>query len=722
MDARVGSGTRQFGNFRFDRQAGKLTRRTAAGGWEPVALGARASDMLAVLTDRPGEVVSRDAIMDAVWPGAAVEPNNMTVQMAALRRALDEGCDGESCIRTVPGRGYRFVLPVAPVEEAVPAAAPAAVSHPRRRPQLGRVAAIAAVVVTMLLVIVAWQGGWFGTAPNAPRLSIVVLPFQNLSGDPKDDYLAEGITDDLTTELSNLVGAFVIARSSADAYRGKPVNVQQIGHELGVRYVLEGSMRRLGDVLRLNVQLVSAESGSHVWAGALDEPVNDLAAGQRELVTRLGNATGWELVRVEAARSARERPADPDAFDLYLRSRSLYNLPYSLERYEERKRLLEQAVRLDPSFAAAKAVLGGTLVNINTSRRTGVDPDEIARAAALISEAAAISPDSRLVLGPSVFLFRMQWHWSAALAAAQRMMDLYPNDGEANNQLATMKLAMGRLEEALPLLERSVRLDPRSQWVHERYQRIGYALTLLGRPQEAVPWLQRALASSPGYVGKRASIYLHLAAAQALAGHLVDAGQALAEAVRLVPLVTARAEFEWYGSDAAIAQTRRYQEVLRSLGLRDHADEDADFGIAPEAQPHRAIVGYTPTTAPGATTIRTDDLTSLLARSSPLVIDTLLGYTNRSLSGAIGLRWSGYGGDLSEAAQQRLRRKMAELTKGDTSLPIVAVGWSSERFDSYNLALRLVGLGYTRVYWYRGGREAWEAAGLPETKVDVQEW
>jgi tetratricopeptide (TPR) repeat protein len=382
---------------------------------------------------------------------------------------------------------------------------------------------------------------------------------------------------------------------------------------------------------------------------------------------------------------------------------------------------LEQAVRLDPSFAAARAALGGTLVNINTNRRTGIDPDEIACAATLLSEAAATSPDSRVVLASSVFLLRTQWHWSAALAAAQRMMDLYPNDGETNNQLATMKLAMGQLEEALPLLERSVRLDPRSQWVHERYQRIGYALTLLGRPQEAVPWLQRALASSPDNTRKRTSIYLQLAAAHALAGHPVDARQALAEAVRLAPFATARAEFEWFGSDAAIAQTRRYQEVLRDLGLRDHADEDADFGVTPEAQPHRAILGCTPTTAPGAITVRTD-LTLLLARSRPLVIDTLWGYIDRSLPGAIGLRFSGYGGALSDAAQQRLRRKLATLTKGDTSLPIVAVGWSSERFDSYNLALRLVGLRYTKVYWYRGGRETWEAKRLPEAEVDAQEW
>ena len=190
---------------------------------------------------------------------------------------------------------------------------------------------------------------------TAPRLSIVVLPFENLGGDPKDDYLVDGITDDLTTDLSNITNAVVIARNSAYTYKGKATNVKQVGDELGVRYVLEGSVRRMGDVLRINAQLVSTESGAHLWADRFDEAINDLAAGQEEIVERLGNALGFQLVRVEAARSTRDRSANPDAFDLFLRAKSVLNLPFSIESIAEAEPLLERAVQLDPSFAEAKA-------------------------------------------------------------------------------------------------------------------------------------------------------------------------------------------------------------------------------------------------------------------------------------------------------------------------------------------------------------------------------
>jgi TolB-like protein/DNA-binding winged helix-turn-helix (wHTH) protein len=268
MDTLVGNGTLEVGDLRFDRQARKLFRRGATGEWELVALGSRARELLAVLTDKPGEVVSRDTIMDAVWPGVAVEPNNMAVQIAALRRVFDEGRSGESCIQTVTGRGYRFVPPVAPQEEGLAGAGPsdpaanavAARSYARSWRWLAAVSA--AVAVAALLVASTWRGGWLVGQQPPPRLSIVVLPFENLSGNPRDGYLVEGITDDLTTDLSHISGAFVIARESASTYKDKPVDVRKIGEELGVRYVIEGSVRRIASILRVNVQLTSGETGA----------------------------------------------------------------------------------------------------------------------------------------------------------------------------------------------------------------------------------------------------------------------------------------------------------------------------------------------------------------------------------------------------------------------------------------------------------------------------
>jgi hypothetical protein len=175
-------------------------------------------------------------------------------------------------------------------------------------------------------------------------------------------------------------------------------------------------------------------------------------------------------------------------------------------------------------------------------------------------------------------------------------------------------------------------------------------------------------------------------------------------------------------SPAYAAQMERYQEALRLAGLRDHAEEDADFGVASDDKLHEELAGPTPTNAPGVVTIRTAELQRLTAERRAIVIDPMMYSWGRSIPGAVGLQRAGWGSSYADAAQERLRRKMLALSRGDLSTPLVAVGFNSERFDGRNLALRLAALGYTHVYWYRGGREAWEVAGLLETQLDVLDW
>ena len=185
---------------------------------------------------------------------------------------------------------------------------------------------------------------------TAPRLSIVVLPFENLSGDKEQDYFADGITDYLTTDLSHLRDSFVISRSTAFTYKGKPVDVKQIGRELGVRYVLEGSVRRVADKVEINAQLISTETGAHVWADRFDGDRGKLGELQVEFVSRLANSLGMELVKAEALRSARERPNNPDAVDLAMRGQAiLYSNP-SVAAFGEATALFERALALDPQI------------------------------------------------------------------------------------------------------------------------------------------------------------------------------------------------------------------------------------------------------------------------------------------------------------------------------------------------------------------------------------
>jgi TolB-like protein/class 3 adenylate cyclase len=566
------------------------------------------------------------------------------------------------------------------------------------------------------------------TGLNAPRLSMVVLPFKNLGGDPKEDYLAEGITEDITTDLSRVPGMFVIARESAYTYQGNAVDVHKVGEELGVRYALEGSVRKAGDALRANAQLISTETGAHLWAERFDQNLSNLGAGQEEIVYRIGQTLNVALTDLEGARSQRERPTNPDAYDLILRARSIRLHPMATEQHQQVISLLEQALRLDPNSIYALTGLAHQLLIGMTRGTDSGDDDE--RADQLIAAAEAISPNNEYVLFELAFRHYAHRRNAECVTAFQRLLDVDSNSAFANYIMSFCLTYLGRSEEAVARIEKALRLNPLAPDIDILHWVLGRALLFLGRDEEATVWLQRALSETRTSNSHAVYLYsLFLAAAYVHLGHFDEAHRALAVVNRNFPYATIRmiapaAAPNGPANSVYVGQVKRYQEGLRLAGLRDHAEEDADFHV-PADNNLRVIgesAGWTPTTVAGATTIYTAALKQLLAGRRPIVIDTLLNSWGRSIPGAIGLERAGLGGSTSDGLQDRLRKKMQELTKGDLATPIVAVGFNSERFDGHHLAVRLVALGYTQVYWYRGGREAWEVAGLPENQVDLQDW
>ncbi len=252
---------------------------------------------------------------------------------------------------------------------------------------------------------------------------------------------------------------------------------------------------------------------------------------------------------------------------------------------------------------------------------------------------------------------------------------------------------------------------------------MGYALEFLARYDEAISWFHRSLAANPNASAQyRGNTRAAIAAAQALAGRTEEARLSAVEASGLWPTITVRSYFRIFNvtNPVLVEQVSRMREGLRLAGVRDHADEDADLGVPPDDVLHTNYVAPTPITVPGARTIHTLDLAALVEQRKPLVLDT--NPWGRSIPGAVGLRGAGVGGSVSDEFQDRLRQKMQQLTRGDRSVPVVTMGWNAERFQGRNLALRLVALGYTEVYWYRGGSEAWTVAGLPEAELVLQEW
>ena len=556
---------------------------------------------------------------------------------------------------------------------------------------------------------------------NAPRLSLVVLPFDNLGGDGVQDYIVDGITEDLTTDLSSVPGFLVIARNSAFTYKGKPVDIKRVGDELGVRYAVEGSVRKVGDTLRVNAQLVSTESGAHIWAERFDMG-RDGGYGVDDIVRYIAARLHVQVIETESARGARERPSNPDAADFLLRARAAIRMLPNPQQRSGAVALFERAVELDPSSVTALAGLGSALVDSIGGPEDPTAPAKLRRVETLLARAESLRPDDVTVMLTRLQLLNEWERCPELVPAAQRMMEIYPNHSSPPMFMAVCLVREGRAADAIPKIEQAIRLDPRRHSIYSRYRLMGYALLSLGRLDKSVLWFQRSLAANPSdSAPHRGSLHAAIAAAQALAGRTEEAHLSVVEASRLWPTITVRSYYRpKVTNPVVVEQVSRVRDGLRLAGVRDHADEHADLGVPPDDVLHTNYEAPTPISVPGAWTVRTPDLAALVEQRKPLVLDT--NPWGRSITGAVGLRGAGIGGSLSDEFQDRLSRKMQQLTGGDRNVPVVTMGWNAERFQGRNLALRLAALGYTEVYWYRGGTEAWEVAGLPETDLVMQDW
>ena len=363
----------------------------------------------------------------------------------------------------------------------------------------------------------------------APRLSIVVLPFANLSSDPDQQYFADGITDDLMTDLSRISHTLVISRNTAFTYRNKPVDTKEIGRELGVRYVLEGSVRRLGNKVRVNAQLIDAETDSHLWAEQLDGDMGDLFALQNEIATRIAVALNMELVGAEAAR----RTDNPDAREYLLRGRAAYWKQQSREQQDETVALFERALALDPGSVEAQSELAAMLANRAMNGWSDSPEADVARAEGLVTKALAASPRSALahyarsaVLGFQGRCDEAIPEYEAVLAPGDRNW-VYVN---ALRLLARCKLLAGSFEEVISLCQESIRLSPRDPIIIIPLQQIGTVYLLQSRVDDAILWFEKARSAAPG----QPFAYGYLAAAYALKGDTERAAVALARARSLI--------------------------------------------------------------------------------------------------------------------------------------------------------------------------------------------
>jgi adenylate cyclase len=385
----------------------------------------------------------------------------------------------------------------------------------------------------------------------APRLSIVVLPFENLGNDPEQQYFADGITEDLTTDLSRLRNVLVISRNTAFTYKGQRVDAKQIGRELGVRYVLEGSVRRSGNEVRINAQLIDAATNAHLWAERFDHDTGDLFALQNEITGRIANTLGWELIGAETAR-ATDRP---DALDYLLRGRAVHGTGGVRENVEKAADLYGRALALDPSSVEAQSRLANALVNRAAPKDAAAAAVDLKRAEDLITQALATSPGDPYTHRVKGRLLRFLRRCEEAIPEFEIMLAANRNDPDTLVQLSICKyLTGGSDQDAIALTEQAIRLSPRDPQMGWWYSWIGFVHLLQSRIDQSITWLEKARSLDP----RAAPSHWFLAAAYGFNGERERARAELAEAKRLT------------GSDrySSVASTRANGD-LYTPALRD---------------------------------------------------------------------------------------------------------------------------------------------------------
>jgi adenylate cyclase len=436
------------------------------------------------------------------------------------------------------------------------------------------VLAAALALVFLAAGAFAWRAGLaprFMTASvddklaNAPHLSIVVLPFENLSGDKEQDYFADGITDDLTTDLSHLVDSFVISRGTAFTYKGKPVDAKQIGRDLGVRYLLEGSVRRLGKKVEINAQLISAETGVHVWADRFEGDRSKLGELQAEVVSRLANSLDVELLKAEAFRSMRERPSNSDAVDLAMQANVKLNPPVSEAGLSDAVTLSERALALDPQNTRALYGLASALTE-RVLNQWGDDPaDDIARAEKAIDAALALQPEHSWLHFEKGQIYYAKQQFGPATSEFETAIALDPNNAWAHAYAGFVKGFLGRAEDGFAEVETAFRLSPRDPGGPYWQFFMCVLHNQLAQWKEAIPWCEKSIAGIPQVYYP----YVDLAAANAWARHTKEAQDAAAQLQKVYPGFTVQtwAGMHWSDDPTFIMQSQRIVEGLRKAGV-----------------------------------------------------------------------------------------------------------------------------------------------------------
>ncbi|SFV19320.1 TolB amino-terminal domain-containing protein [Bradyrhizobium arachidis] len=510
-----------------------LARETLCDGrGDVVPLRPRAWAVLRLLATRPGQLVSKDEIMDEVWSDCEVTEDSLVQAIGDIRRALGDA--GRSALKTMPRRGYMLVVDAKPIDATV-------VSGDTPRPS-----------DTAEL-----------PAASMPHLSIVVLPFANIGGDPAQDDFVDGVTESLTTDLSRIAGSFVIGRNTAFTFKGKAVDTRQIGRDLNVRYVLEGSVQRGGNRFRLNAQLTDTETGSHVWADRFDKRAAELLDMQDEIVSRLANTLNAELIAAEARRA--ERSPRPDAMDLYFQGRALQNRGVTRALLTQAKDFFARSLVLDPGNIEAAVAAAQVEVSVGSAFMADDVNTHFQVAETALNGVLLHAPDhprAHMLLGAvQIQTNRIE----NGIAQCLRSLALDRNLADAHGFIGLGKYQSARCEEVEGHIQEALRLSPRDTRAFLWYMFVGLAKLGIKQDHEAIGWFRRSLELNRNH----ALSHFHFATALALVGELKEA-RSIAEAGLALDsgFTIRRYRINAKGDNPVyLARRQRYFEGLRLAGV-----------------------------------------------------------------------------------------------------------------------------------------------------------
>ena len=518
----------EFESFTLD-----LDRLCLLGPSGPADLRRKSFEVLRYLVEHAGRVVTKQEMLDALWPDVTVGDKSLTQCISEVRRAIND--TDQRIIKTIPRRGYLIDVPV--------------VSGGATAAEVSRVTISNAERASAL--------------PLPDKPSIAVLPFTNMSGDPDQEYFADGIVEDITTELSRFSDLFVIARNSSFQYKAKAIDVRQVGRELGVRYVLEGSVRRGGDSIRIAAQLIDALTGGHLWAEKYDYDYAGIFAVQDRITESVVAAIEPEILVGEGRRAARKSPHNLGAFDCCMRGLWHSNqLGPQDNRHAEA--WLRRSIELDPTLGRAHMLLARVLsVRCWAGYSDDIERDLEASQTAVERALALDDRDPASHYALSILSVMTRRH-ERALTAAQRAIDLNPNFALGYFALGETRIFMGHFSETIDPMMRCLRLTPRDPFASFYLSLIALAHYHLGNYEEALNYSERAL--------QRRRIYVVLRTLAATLGHLgrtEEARSVVAEMEQIKPINVAR-HWELTCPYADPAHEAHLRDGLRKAGFPDH--------------------------------------------------------------------------------------------------------------------------------------------------------